>query len=101
MRPGQFEFFVAYAGKDEFNLDAQAESFLYRAEQKGIPVTVRYLPDGHHNAATARKFMPDVIRVAGREAGQVRDREARRLGPFAPNRAPQPHGPRPVTRPGH
>jgi hypothetical protein len=62
VRPGQFEFFVAYAGKDEFNLDAQAESFLYRAAQRNIPVTVRYLPDGRHNSATWVKFMPDILR---------------------------------------
>ena len=65
VKPGQFEFFVAYAGKDEFNLDAQAESFLYRAAQKGIPVTVRYLPNGHHNTATGVKFLPDIIQWLG------------------------------------
>ena len=29
------EFYVAYGGKDQFNIDAQVESFLYRAKQKG------------------------------------------------------------------
>jgi S-formylglutathione hydrolase FrmB len=70
VKPGQFEFFVAYAGKDEFNLDAQAESFLYRARQKDIPVTVRYLPDGHHNTATGVKFMPDIIQWLGEKLGR-------------------------------
>ena len=61
VKPGQFEFFVAYVGKDDFNLDAQAESFLYRAKQKCLPVTVRYLPNRHHGRRSARSFLPDVI----------------------------------------
>ena len=70
VKPGQFEFYVAYAGKDEFNLDAQAESFLYRANQKNIPVTVRYLPDGKHSTATGRRFMPDIIAWMNEKLGK-------------------------------
>ena len=61
VKPGQFELFVAYVGKDDFNLDAQAESFLYRAKQKCIPITVRYLPNRHHGRRSAIAFLPDVI----------------------------------------
>ena len=59
--PGQFEFFVGYVGKDDFNLDSHAESFIYRAEQKSIPVTVRCLPNRHHGRAPARLFLPDAL----------------------------------------
>jgi hypothetical protein len=72
VRPGQFEFFVAYAGKDEFNLAAQAESFLYRAKQRNIPITVRYLPDGHHDTATGEKFMPDILQWMGEKLEKFR-----------------------------
>ncbi len=61
VKPGQFNFYVGYARHDEFNLDAQAESFLYRAKQKGIDVTVGYDPNGRHNPATALKMLPGVI----------------------------------------
>src|SRR5205085_1807131 len=46
VKPGEVELYVAYAGKDEFNLDAQAESFLYRAREKGLCVGVGYQPNG-------------------------------------------------------
>jgi S-formylglutathione hydrolase FrmB len=61
VKPGQFNFYVGYARYDEFNLDAQAESFLYRAKQKGIEVTVGYDPNGRHNPATALRLLPGVI----------------------------------------
>jgi S-formylglutathione hydrolase FrmB len=61
IQPGCLSFFVAYAGKDEFNIDAQVESFLYRAREKGIEVGVSYDPKGHHDVKTAQKLLPDVI----------------------------------------
>jgi hypothetical protein len=61
VRPGELEMFVAYGGKDEFNLDAQIESFLYRARQRGLEVTAVYDPRGRHNARTAREFAPYLI----------------------------------------
>ena len=73
VKPGQFGFYVAYAGKDEFHLDSEAESFLYRAKQKGIEVGVSYDPNGRHNVATALKMIPDVVKwLDGR------------LGPYSP-----------------
>jgi pimeloyl-ACP methyl ester carboxylesterase len=61
VRPGDLQLFVAYGGRDEFNLDAQIESFLYRARQRGLEVAVRYDPWGHHNRRTALRFAPDLI----------------------------------------
>jgi hypothetical protein len=61
VKPGDVEMYVAYAGKDEFNLDAQAESFLFRAQQKGIPVGVGYEPNGRHNMKTALKLLPGML----------------------------------------
>jgi S-formylglutathione hydrolase FrmB len=58
---GMFDIYIAYAGRDEFNIDAQVESFLYRAHQRGLPITVQYDPKGHHNVATAQKMFPDVL----------------------------------------
>ncbi len=53
--------YIGYAGRDEFNIDAQVESFLYRAKQKGLTVDVGYEPLGHHDNATAQKLLPGVI----------------------------------------
>jgi S-formylglutathione hydrolase FrmB len=73
VRPGQLELYVAYAGKDEFNIDAQVESFLYRARQRGLSVGVGYDPQGHHNRATAQRLLPATIEWLGE-----------RLRPYAP-----------------
>src|SRR5439155_22470480 len=53
VRNGELAMFIGYGGKDEFNIDAQVESFLYVARARGIDVDVRYLPRGRHDTATA------------------------------------------------
>lgn len=79
VRPGELAMFVAYGGKDEFNLDAQIDSFLYLARQRGLTVGVAYDPRGHHNIRTAREFAPDVVRWLAAELAPLTDGEA--LGP--------------------
>jgi S-formylglutathione hydrolase FrmB len=61
LRPGELEMFIAYGAHDEFNIDAQVESFLYVAERRGLCVGVAYDPHGHHNLPTARRLFPDVV----------------------------------------
>lgn len=73
LKPGQVHLYVGYGGKDEFNLDAQVESFLYVARQRGIEVGVGYAPNGRHNAATGRALMPGMIEWL-----------SPRLAPYAP-----------------
>ena len=73
VKPGQFGFYVAYAGRDEFHLDSEAESFLYRAKQKGLEVAVEYDPRGHHNVRTALRLLPGLV-----------DWLNGRLAPYAP-----------------
>ncbi len=73
VRDGEFNLYVAYAGRDNYNLDAQAESFLFRAGQRGIHIDVDYLPDGHHNKATVLRMMPPALDWLGD-----------RLRPYAP-----------------
>lgn len=73
VKPGELEMFVGYAGRDEFNLDAQAESFLYYAKCRGLTVTSVYVPNGHHNTETAKKMVPCVTEWLGPK-----------LAPYAP-----------------
>ncbi len=73
VRDGQLAMYIAYGGRDEFNIDAQAESFLWRARQRGICVSVDYDPNGHHDVATALKFFPAAA-----------DWIAPRLAPYSP-----------------
>jgi S-formylglutathione hydrolase FrmB len=65
IRDGQFDLFVAYGGQDEYNVDAQVESFLYKAKQRRLNVWVRYNPDGHHATQYVNECMPDVLGAVG------------------------------------
>ena len=52
--------YIAYGGRDQFNITAQVDSFLYRAKQRGLTVGVGYDPQGKHDLATAMKLLPGV-----------------------------------------
>jgi S-formylglutathione hydrolase FrmB len=73
LHEGELSMYVGYGGKDQFNLDAQVESFLYRARERGLTVAVGYEPHGKHDAPTARKLLPGML-----------DWLAPQLAPFAP-----------------
>lgn len=57
----ELAMYIAYAGRDEFNLDAQAESFIYVAQQRQLDLTVDYHPHGRHNRRTAFQMLPGVV----------------------------------------
>ncbi|MCE9529946.1 MAG: hypothetical protein K8T89_02210 [Planctomycetes bacterium] len=59
LKPGELNMFVAYGGKDEFNIDAQIESFVYFAKKRGIEPTVIVDPKGRHSTETCVKMFPD------------------------------------------
>jgi len=59
--PGELAMYVAYGGRDEFNIDAQVESFLYRARQLGLCVRVGYDPAGRHTLRWADRMLPGVV----------------------------------------
>jgi S-formylglutathione hydrolase FrmB len=73
LKNGVLSMYVAYAGRDEYNIDAQVESFLYRAKQRGLDVAVGYDPRGRHNTKTALKLFPGIV-----------DWLAPQIQPFAP-----------------
>jgi S-formylglutathione hydrolase FrmB len=58
LQEGVLDMFVAYGCRDEFNIDAQVESFVYRAKERGLTIEVVSDPKGRHNVATAKKFFP-------------------------------------------
>jgi S-formylglutathione hydrolase FrmB len=71
--PCDLAMFVAYGGRDQFNIDAQVESFLFVARERGLPVAVVYDPAGKHDLATAQRLLPAVL-----------DWLNPRLAPFSP-----------------
>ncbi len=52
VQPGELDMFIGYVGRDEFNIDAQVESFAYLARSRGLEVTTVVDPNGHHNIAS-------------------------------------------------
>jgi poly(3-hydroxybutyrate) depolymerase len=69
LRNGELQMFIGYAGADEFNVDAQVESFLYLCKHRGIGVCVAYDPRGHHNSATAAEFAPAFFEFLSQRLG--------------------------------
>ena len=61
LKEGELDMLVAYGSKDEFNIDAQVESFVARAHQRGLTIEVLRDPRGRHDVATALRFLPDAI----------------------------------------
>jgi len=61
LKNGELSMFVGYGGRDEYNIDAQVDSFLYYAKFRGLGVAVAFEPDGRHDGITALKFMPALV----------------------------------------
>ncbi len=61
LREGELSLYVAYGGKDQFNIDAQVESFLYAARRRGLTVTSEFDPRGRHNLFTALRLTPGAL----------------------------------------
>lgn len=80
LKDGDVAMLVASVGRDEFNIDAQVDSFLYRAHQLGLGVDLLYNAKGRHNLASARSFLPE-----------IEDWISQRLAPYNPG-GRQPRG---------
>lgn len=61
VQPGDLAMLIAYGGKDQFFIDAQVESFLFVARERGLKVEVLYDPNGKHDRATALEFLPAIV----------------------------------------
>ncbi len=61
VKPGQVEMLITMAGRDNFNLNTQAQSFIYLAEHRGFHIDTHTIPNGGHNVNTAQKMIPTVF----------------------------------------
>ena len=48
VQPGELAIYASYGGRDNFNFDAQTESFAWLAASRGIHVTLDRDPNGKH-----------------------------------------------------
>lgn len=58
VKPGELAMFAAYGGRDQFNIDAQIESFVAVAQRRGLTVTTVKDPRGDHSTVTGLKLFP-------------------------------------------
>ena len=62
LKPNDLDLYVAYGGRDEFNIDTQVESFLHRAKELGIPVQVDFDLRGKHDLSSGERHFAESIR---------------------------------------
>lgn len=66
LQPGELAMYVGYIGHDQLHVDAQVESFVYLAQQRGLCVTVDFRPELRgHNFHTGTKFIAAVAEWLG------------------------------------
>ena len=58
IQPGEFHLFIDYPKLDNFNFDAQSESFIYFARMKGLGLTVIRDDQGRHTVPFFQEQMP-------------------------------------------
>lgn len=64
LQNGELDLFIGYGAKDEFNVAAQVESFLYFAHKRGVEVGVVRDPNGRHDLRSGLRLMPAAQRWA-------------------------------------
>jgi Putative esterase len=61
VKPGELAMFAGYGDRDEFNFDAQTESFAYLARGRGLEVYVVKVPGGKHDKETGLRMLPQFV----------------------------------------
>jgi S-formylglutathione hydrolase FrmB len=61
LQPGQLAIYVNYPGRDNFNFDAQGESFQWLAARRGINVTMVRDPKATHSVRYLRDNFPSAF----------------------------------------
>jgi S-formylglutathione hydrolase FrmB len=66
LQPGELALYVNYPGRDNYNFDAQDQSFAWLAAQRGIAVELADSPTGRHNLPYIERAMPLAFLWLGR-----------------------------------
>lgn len=66
LRPGELAIYVHYPGRDNYNFDAQDESFAWLAARRGVAVEMTRVPRGRHNLPYIEAAEPVAYRWLGR-----------------------------------
>jgi S-formylglutathione hydrolase FrmB len=65
LRPDELAIYVNYPGRDNFNFDAQDESFAWLASLQGVSMTLERVPCGRHNYSYFRHNHLPAFRFVG------------------------------------
>lgn len=65
LRPGELEIYVNYPALDNYNFDAQAESFAWLAARRGVVVDLVAVPGARHNLRYIEDAEPDAYHWLG------------------------------------
>lgn len=60
LAPGELAMLVTFGRRDQLNMDAQAESFVWLASTRGVSVDVMIDPEGGHTPRFFEQMMPSV-----------------------------------------
>ncbi len=66
LRPGELAIFVDYPALDNFNFDAQGQSFVWLAARRGVAVDTNRAPHAHHDLFYIEAAEPRAYRWIGR-----------------------------------
>jgi S-formylglutathione hydrolase FrmB len=66
LQPGQLNIYIGYPGRDNYNFDAQARSFAWLAQQRGIDVLLIGKPHATHSARYFCDQQPPAYQWLGR-----------------------------------
>ncbi len=61
----ELNMYIAYGGRDQFNIDTQVESFLYFARQRGITVSADFYPCARHDVESGLQMIPKALEWLG------------------------------------
>ncbi len=66
LQPGEVAIYVNYPGRDNYNFDAQAQSFAWLASRRGVVVDLSVDPKGRHNLPYIERAEPPAYLWLGR-----------------------------------
>ena len=62
LRPGELAIYINYPGRDNYNFDAQDQSFAWLAARRGIAVDLTEIPGAQHNLFYIQRAEPPAYR---------------------------------------
>ena len=66
LRPGELAIYINYPSRDNYNFDAQDQSFAWLAARRGVAIDVAEIPKAEHNLGYIQRAEPPAFLWVGR-----------------------------------